>query len=215
MDEAEWLACDEPAEMLELLRDRGQLSERKARLFAVLCCRRVWDALYDIEQRAAAVAERYLEGLAGETERAAAFEEIRRTAMSVYGQDGSPVALDLLDREGRFAAEAVLLLLPEPPSAALLEKRIWCSLLREIVGNPYRPITLDLAWRTTAVLALAQAAYEERRLPTGTLDADQLAILADALEEAGCTAAAILNHCRANSVHVRGCWVVDLLLDKK
>ena len=59
-----------------------------------------------------------------------------------------------------------------------------------------------------------QAAYEERELPAGTLDLARLAILADALEEAGCTNADILNHCRVPGVHVRGCWAVNLLLGK-
>jgi hypothetical protein len=62
------------------------------------------------------------------------------------------------------------------------------------------------------VLSLAQAAYEHRTLPAGTLEPARLALLADALEEAGCTSAAVLDHCRGPGPHVRGCWVVDLIL---
>ena len=46
-------------------------------------------------------------------------------------------------------------------------------------------------------------------------DFGAMPILADALQDAGCEDAAILDHCRdANGVHVRGCWVVDLVLGK-
>ena len=64
------------------------------------------------------------------------------------------------------------------------------------------------------MVALARAAYDQRELPAGTLDTARLAVLADALEDAGCANADILNHCRRPGVHVRGCWAVDLLLGK-
>jgi hypothetical protein len=83
-----------------------------------------------------------------------------------------------------------------------------------VVGNPFRPVTLSPGWRAPQVLALAQAAYEQRELPAGTLDLARLAILADALEEAGCDQADLLAHPRGPGPHVRGCWAVDLLLGK-
>jgi hypothetical protein len=91
------------------------------------------------------------------------------------------------------------------------------GLFREMTGNPFRPATADpawLAWRDGAVVKLAQAAYEERLLPAGELDPTRLAILADALEDGGCTDADILAHLRGPGPHVRGCWVIDLLLGK-
>jgi hypothetical protein len=90
-----------------------------------------------------------------------------------------------------------------------------CDLLRDIFGNPFHPSTLDSAWLTwndAAVVRLAQTAYEDRQLPAGTLDNCRLAVLADALEEAGCTDADILGHLRGPGPHVRGCWPVDLCL---
>jgi hypothetical protein len=75
------------------------------------------------------------------------------------------------------------------------------------VGNPFHPIALDPMWLMPSVKHLAEAIYEDRAF-------DRLPILADALEDAGCTNADILNHCRQPGEHVRGCWVVDLLLDK-
>ncbi len=94
-------------------------------------------------------------------------------------------------------------------------KKRQSDLVRDIFDNPYRPITLEPTWLTTTVMALAQAAYEFRSLPACTLDPDHLSILADALEDAGCDNADILAHCRDPGEHVRGCWVVDLILDKK
>ena len=88
------------------------------------------------------------------------------------------------------------------------------SLLRCVFGNPFRPVTLDPSWRTPDVLSLAQAAYEQRTLPAGTLEPERLALLADALEDAGCDSAAILAHLRGPGPHVRGCWALDLLLGK-
>jgi len=80
--------------------------------------------------------------------------------------------------------------------------------LRDIFGNPFRPATIDPGWLSSTVVSLATAIYEERAF-------DQLLILADALEDAGCNNAAILNHCRQPGEHVRGCWAVDSILKKK
>jgi hypothetical protein len=88
------------------------------------------------------------------------------------------------------------------------------DLLHEIVGNPFRPLVVDQGWLTPTVTALAQTAYEERILPSGNLDPARLAVLSDALEEAGCDNADILSHLRGPGPHVRGCWVIDLLLGK-
>jgi hypothetical protein len=83
------------------------------------------------------------------------------------------------------------------------------QLLRDIVGNPFRPVSLDPSWHTSDVLALARGIYDDRAC-------DRMPILADALQDAGCDNPDVLNHCRdTNQVHVRGCWVVDLLLGKE
>jgi hypothetical protein len=90
-------------------------------------------------------------------------------------------------------------------------------LIRDVFGNPFRPITISsavLAWSDSTVVRLAQAAYEERQLPAGRLDDGRLAVLADALEESGCADSDILGHLRGPGPHVRGCWAVDLLLGK-
>jgi hypothetical protein len=95
------------------------------------------------------------------------------------------------------------------------EEAAQSDLLRCIFGNPFRPLSHKAAWLTPTVASLAAAAYEERDLSSGYLDAGRLAVLADALEDSGCTDADILAHCRSGGEHVRGCWVVDLLLGKE
>jgi hypothetical protein len=90
-------------------------------------------------------------------------------------------------------------------------------LLRCIFANPFRPVSVNPAWLTwndDTVVRLAQAAYDERQMPAGMLDNGRLAVLADALEEAGCADLDILNHLRGAGSHVRGCWVVDTILGK-
>jgi hypothetical protein len=86
-------------------------------------------------------------------------------------------------------------------------RRSVAGLLRDIFGNPFRPVTADPAWLTSTVLSLAEGIYSERAF-------DRLPILADALQDAGCGDAEILNHCRGGGVHVRACWVLDLVLGK-
>jgi hypothetical protein len=97
------------------------------------------------------------------------------------------------------------------------EQSAQCRLLRDLFGDPSRPSFLDpawLAWRDGSVVKLTQAAYDEQLLPSGELDPSRLAILADALEEAGCSLKEVLDHLRGLGPHVRGCWAVDLLLGK-
>ena len=87
-------------------------------------------------------------------------------------------------------------------------------MLHDIFGNPFLPVTFDSAWRTSTAMSLATAIYEDRLMPSALFDNLRMAVLGDALEEAGCTDADILQHCRGPGPHVRGCWVVDLLLGK-
>jgi hypothetical protein len=83
-----------------------------------------------------------------------------------------------------------------------------CGLLRDVFGNPFRPAAVRPGWLTPGAVALAKRMYESR-------DFSALPTLADALRDAGCDSADVLNHCRdASAPHVRGCWVVDLVLGK-
>jgi hypothetical protein len=82
------------------------------------------------------------------------------------------------------------------------------ALIRCVFGNPFHPVTFSSEWRTDTAVALARQMYEAREFST-------MPILADALQDAGCANEDILNHCRAPGVHIRGCWVVDLVLGKE
>jgi hypothetical protein len=88
--------------------------------------------------------------------------------------------------------------------AGMAEQSSQASLLRCVVGNPFRLVALDPSWLTSTVVQLAAGIYEERAF-------DRLPILADALQDAGCEEEQVLAHCRGDGPHVRGCWVVDLL----
>jgi hypothetical protein len=81
------------------------------------------------------------------------------------------------------------------------------ALFRDVFGNPFRPVRLSTSWQTQTVLALATAIYDEVAF-------DRMPVLADALEEASCDHPDVLAHCRGDGPHVRGCWVVDLVLGK-
>jgi hypothetical protein len=93
------------------------------------------------------------------------------------------------------------------------EHAVACDLLRESFGNPWRPTPPVAAgvldWKGACVMRLATAIYEERAFTP-----ERLGVLADALEEAGCTDAELLGHLRGSGPHVRGCWALDVLLGK-
>jgi len=99
-------------------------------------------------------------------------------------------------------------------AARTAEEVAQVQLIRDVLGNPFHPLSLDPTYRTPTVVALAQSAYDDRTLPSGTLQPDRLAVLADALEDAGCGEPAILGHLRGPGLHVRGCHVLDLLLGR-
>ncbi len=206
MTEAEWFAATDPRPMQAFLRDK--VSDRKVRLFAVGCCRQIWSVLKDERsQNAVVVAEQYADGLATQKELA----RVQGEAIDAATNGTAIVFFDYLslpvDASGKRVVLGQLMKIPglEPPPIHARFNRI--ALIRDIFGNPFRPIVADPAWLTPTVRAIASAIYADRAF-------DRLPILADALEEAGCTNADILLHCRMPEDHVRGCWVVDLVLGK-
>jgi hypothetical protein len=92
--------------------------------------------------------------------------------------------------------------------AEVAERNALAEVVRDIFGNPFRPVTTDPRWRTSTAVALARAIYADRAF-------DRLPILADALEEAGCDNPDVLDHCRDDGPHARGCWVADMVLGKQ
>jgi hypothetical protein len=265
VNEKEWLQCHDPQKMLEFL--RGKASERKMRLFAVACCRRIWHLLTDERSRAAVnFAERFAVGDATESERPRYWLEANHASgqarrFVTHPQDAgnlafstaaeaaelalcpSQVNADLAvavhaaasavayqeivrsgqippdtwqgcfrdeDQEAEAWASQYLAFKTTSQFVAPLsvEQGIQASMLRDIFGPlPFRPIILDRAWLTPSVKALVQTIEAEHNF-------SGLPILADNLEEADCTSGDILSHCRGPGEHVRGCWVVNLLLGK-
>lgn len=97
------------------------------------------------------------------------------------------------------------------------ERAVHADYWRDLIGDPFGTPSLDpevRTWDSGTVVNLARGIYDERHLPEGMLDGERMSILADALEEAGCSEDAILDHLRKPGPHVRGCWVVDLILGK-
>ena len=220
MTEEQWLASDDPARMLAWRPKKG--SARKRRLFACACVRRVWRSLRDERSRTAVeVAERFADGEARAAELKKACDEALTAAVSL------PAPVDR-NRGYRFAASAAYCAARPTLSAATARTSAYEStvaagrreaaqqarLVRCVFGNPFRRVTLEEAWRAPAVTALALAAYEERSLPGGALDPVRLAVLADALEEAGC-GEEVYGHLRQPGPHARGCWVIDLVLGRE
>jgi hypothetical protein len=227
MDETEWLSTWDQLALLEYaVRCRASRSERKCRLFGAACCRRVWFSLISEDSmRAVEAAEFFADGLIGDDalrshyQRAdAAWRAVwREQECSLSQRDAAGAAALIAGSEvwyyrsaGASAARsaAVYSTTIGPCRRDKGECAAQANLLRDIFGNPFRPFILDGSLLNDAVIGLAHAIYEDRAW-------DRMPILADALEEAGCTEAAILDHCRSEGRHVRGCWVVDFLLGKE
>jgi len=215
MTEAKWQVSDDPNPMLDLLRETGRACDRKVRLFAVAFCRRDWNLLVDAASRKAVeAAELFADGRITDTERERAARTAGNAASQIGGRDVPDVA--------KFAATAAWYTAAYGAWAAArttcdADAMDWYSanqiipphppLLRDIFGNPFRQVTFEPDWRTSTVHSLASTIYAERAF-------DRLPVLADALQDAGCEHADILDHCRGPGPHVRGCWVVDLVLGK-
>lgn len=239
MTEQEWLNTSDSREMLEHL--RGNADSRKARLFAVACCRQIWSRLRREELRnAVRAAEEFADGHIDQT----ALTQARRAALAVFqdpnGDDNSAAAAlsaantpaqpdsstgdwweDEFDRgdplapallTSRHVARAAADERGQPRaserSGMVAEYRKQSAIIRCIFGNPFQLFAVDPRWRTSDAVGLARAIYEDRAF-------ERMPILADALMDAGCEDDQIIGHCRSDGVHVRGCWVVDLVLDKK
>lgn len=259
MTESEWLASTNPNAMLDHL--RGKVSNRKLRLFACACCRNVWHLLTDDRSRLAVeVAERYADHQITKEELAAA------EVTSWNAWDASPPgdcarfawAAAWSSAEIAWSSAEIAWDAARNSRIGVWKKECDLFLLGDIFGNLFRPVAIDpvwLAWHGGSVVSMAQQMYDSR-------DFAAMPILADALEDAGCTNEDILNHCRGFPViyrqrckcggeyrplkkdrlpmlsqcikcladgpfwadvelamksgpHVRGCWVLDLLLGKE
>jgi hypothetical protein len=210
--EADWLRCEDHA--LMLAHPKARLYDRKHALLACGCARRVWEgltnscrSLIDGMESSADAGKPVWPGEYSEDE---FFDAFARAPAALRGGLGAMLECMIGLRYGDGEP-------PDPGWAA--GRRAQASLVRDVFGNPFRPRSAIepgwLAWAEGTVPRLAQVAYDERHLPAGTLGPARLAVLADALEEAGCDDAHLLSHLRGPGLHVRGCFVIDALLGKK
>jgi hypothetical protein len=256
MTKAEWLRCVDPEAMLNFLRSKG--SERKLRLFACACCRRIWSSLKQKRSRnAVEICESYADNrTTSEKMHSAylkaedAFARVQWAAESdietspakaairlgcgsnfspYWAADWAAATVGVKAREkdyklrqrassGNGQVEPWEQYNPTYLAARTAEELVQVLLLHDIFGNPFRPSPplppTVLTWNDSTVRRIAEGIYDERRIPEGTLDSARLAILSDALLEAGCDNEELIAHCRSPGPHVRGCWAIDQILEK-
>jgi hypothetical protein len=218
--------------MLQFL--EGKASHRKLRLFACACCRRAWDLLINEQTRKAVEAsERYADRLITTRQLAAARGAAQRAARKVQNA-GRPYPDLLWAHEAAHLVATSCLKIPKRaalmawlpgevarhvigsavtrPVPRLDERKQLAALLRDVIGNPFRPPQpvppAVLAWNHGTAPRIAQSIYDDRAF-------GRLPVLADALEDAGCADPDLLGHLREPGPHARGCWALDLLLGKE
>ncbi len=232
--EVRWLNGTRPIDLLYHL--RFEASERRTILFNCACCRRIWH-LIDSEDRGAVteaesncddrvalheldlrlepeqIADLVMHGLGPPNHEVS--EDLRhllstRTAIRLrLGGRGYGIGSLANAVAGLTAGAASKDTRSSVHSAALqAEEEFQARLARDIFGNPFRPVTFDPRWRSSNSVEIARTIYEDRAF-------DRMPILADALMDAGCEEPRIIEHCNGPGPHVRGCWVVDLVLGKE
>ncbi len=231
----QWRCRDWKAEWFGWLGYRHrQLSARKVRLLACACCRRIWHLLPEEGRQAVEASEYWADAVLAEgdpprtiTYRASASAAERAVANAAIGDakhaagEARVALVNVACREAKEAARrtrtkaargaAYQATTTLSKSTAEAERKAQCDLIRDVFGNPCKPATIPATsplLRDPLLRGMAQSIYEERRF-------EEVPILADALEDAGCRDEAILSHCRRSGPHVRGCWALDLLLGKE
>jgi hypothetical protein len=233
MSETEWLASTDPGPMLNIAQRANR--RRTVRLFACACCRRLWELLPNESRVSVEVAERFACGLTPRSELDAAlaranaavlalpniwsFEVVRlRNATSAAAECSSHLAetaagaLAIASNAAHAAALDTAVSAPKIDFSRVrdvvfrAERAAQAALVRELFGNPHRPVTVPRDWCTNTVMTLARTMNESREYGA-------LPILADALQDAGCDSVELLDHCRIAEPHTFGCWAIDLVLD--
>jgi hypothetical protein len=223
MTEEEWLTSNHFGRLYSCLKRchgiaRTKAGRRRLRLLACGCCRvTVWELPTKVSyRRAVEAAEMFADGVLDIAELYKAWakcsyypipnprgkQKLLNAAALAMKESANERTRSIVSHVCRHAIEAME---KDAKPKAKMQLR---GVIRDIFGNPFRPVTIDRSGLTSTVISLAQAIYTDRAF-------DRLPILADALEDAGCTNQEILNHCRQPGVHVRGCWAVDLLLGRE
>ena len=233
MTEAEWPTSADPVRLLAHLNRLP--GDRKLLLYAVACCRAHRPLLtHSASREAVDWAEQFADGEAVRDEDYSRLE---------YVSEGAAFHIEAMEQSGRFAewfeeddwrstslrrlrgavrtnttrrthaayfANALLTFetsSPFDPTLSSYRSLLLTAPLRDIFGNPFRPVAFAPERRSDTAVAIAQQMYESR-------DFSAMPILADALQDAGCDSADVLDHCRQPGEHVRGCWAVDLVLGR-
>jgi hypothetical protein len=223
MTEAEWLTSGDAQKMIRSL-PRSTWGERRGRLFTVACSSQLRVLPDDSLTGVIETSERFADGQADDAELCAAIEkanaavewEARHDMTSPRSHAAEVIAAAAAFPAEEYTAISELLacLRAEHGSRrgirAVLARtnQVLAGLVRDLACNPFRPVTFAPSWRASTAVALAGQMYESR-------DFSAMPILADALQDAGCDSADVLDHCRGAGPHVRGCWVVDLVLAKE
>ena len=214
MSEAEWFSQQDPHQLLISL--GNEASKRKLRLFCTSCVRRVWAILdkHNEAKQAIDTSEKYADDDCTYDELAAASLQADRCIQNATNYEeknalraaawASGARMDAIGI-ARSVVEASALASGEENEP---EREAQAHLLIDIFGNPFQPSALQVQAIPSDVIALAEEMYK-------SCNFQSMHQLADALERAGYSSSDILNHCRGPGPHVRGCWVVDLVLGKK
>ena len=215
MNEAEWLAND----LWDNFDVYDHRDREKLRAVVCACARRVLDVggstVPAVFAGVVDVAERYAGSRATRTELLAARKTLRTAIRGLPSPEQRAALVSVFAEltDDTFEGFEHMLnstgsVLRKHHGRAFRREGVALSgLLRDIFGNPFRPVTFAPAWRTDTAVLLARQMYDAREFSA-------MPILADALQDAGCDNADVLNHCRSGEPHVRGCWVVDLVLGK-
>jgi len=197
MNEQEWLECTDPETMLKFM--EANVSERKLQVFYCASARRVWHLMDTKWQQSIERVELFFDG------RITLIDMMKASGLEEKDYKSVTVA-DTVEAICDFWHIATMNV-----GHSLNERRGQANILRDIFGNPFRTATINPAWLTWndgTVRKIAQAIYDEKAF-------DRMPILADALTDADCDNADLLNHCRREGPHVKGCWVVDLLIGRQ
>lgn len=220
---SDWNACENPGEMLGFLTESlvgpPAPSDRKLRLWACACCRQVLHLLTNkLSRKAVEVAERYADAGATDDELAGAFETAPAEVSEAYGMvDLAWMACSRTDSDN----QATITDFFRYTHPAEYDAR-FAALLRDIIGNPFKPITINPVWLSPTALSIATRIYDDRDFTPAAY-----AVLWDSLEDAGADDERIRRHCMGEAecartgwrkrevMCSRGCWVLDAILGKE
>lgn len=187
----EWEVCDDPLRMVKALYFHG-VSDRKWRLFLAEFWRWHSGTMTDTEE---------LLGLSADMEYWAEVGKLPKGQRRSRSRSVVFFNKDAYESVCRTVEAPIWI--GERSDATTRQ----CEILRELFGNPFRRPAMDVRWFTSDVVGVARGIYAERAF-------ERMPILADALMDAGCDDERIIGHCLGDKAHVRGCWLLDLVLSK-